>query len=77
MRTQDDRETSLVIDHAANVFHCTTNRTSLLNHWLRLAEEHGLTTELSDGQLTLTNVSVKLLSKLSLATYSASHSKQA
>ena len=75
MYERDDRETSLVIDHEANVFHITSNRISLARYLSELAKEYGLTMEESFGHITLTNVPVKYLGKLRLQTHSQTRSK--
>lgn len=66
----DERETSLVIDHSAGVFHISSNRISLARYLKKLALEYKLAIEESFGCVTLSNVPVQLLSKLRLATYS-------
>ncbi len=66
----DERETSLIIDHAIGRFHITSNRISLANHLRRLATQHNLDIQVSDDHVTLSNVPASLLSKLQLATHS-------
>lgn len=67
---RDEKETSLVIEHETGVFHLTTNRVSLGKHLRELAQVNNLDCFDSDGHLTLSNVPVKLLSKLNLASHS-------
>jgi myo-inositol catabolism protein IolC len=65
----DERETSLIIDHAIGRFHITSNRVSLANHLRRLAADHKLDIQVSEDHVTLSNVPVSLLAKLQLATH--------
>lgn len=68
----DSRETALVIDHTAKVFHVSTNKRRYVSYLLKLAKTYELpldfTPTLDNYACSLSNVPIKYLSKLSLAT---------